>query len=74
MSQTRMMAAALVVLSATASAQPVEPPQTTLLHALFADHAVLQRDRPIDVWGVAQPSDDVTGGALRARDQVGIET
>ena len=26
-----------------------------LLHAMFQDHAVLQRDRPIRVWGHAAP-------------------
>jgi sialate O-acetylesterase len=32
-------------------AQPVKP----LLHPLFADHAVLQRDIKVPVWGWAQP-------------------
>jgi len=31
-----------------------------LLAAIFADHAVLQRDRPIEVWGRAQPGEQVT--------------
>jgi sialate O-acetylesterase len=30
-----------------------------LLHAMFQDHAVLQRDRPIRVWGHAQPNQEV---------------
>ena len=37
--------------------------------AIFADHAVLQRDRPIDVWGRAQPGEQVTvtmSGASRS--------
>lgn len=29
------------------------------LHALFADHAVLQRDRPLPVWGWADPGEEV---------------
>jgi sialate O-acetylesterase len=33
---------------------------TPLLNALFADHAVLQRDKPINVWGAANPGDEVT--------------
>jgi len=33
---------------------------TPLLATLFADHAVLQRDQPIVVWGTAGPGDDVT--------------
>lgn len=38
------------------------------LPALFSDHAVLQRDKPIPVWGGARPGERVTvslGGALR---------
>ena len=31
-----------------------------LLHEMFQDHAVLQRDRPIKVWGEARPSERVT--------------
>ncbi|HUQ12574.1 MAG TPA: sialate O-acetylesterase [Steroidobacteraceae bacterium] len=31
-----------------------------LMDALFVDHAVLQRDRPIDVYGRAAPGDEVT--------------
>lgn len=30
------------------------------LHALFADHAVLQRDTPVPVWGWAAPDEAVT--------------
>ena len=31
-----------------------------LLHEMFADHAVLQRDRPIPVWGEAAVGDGIT--------------
>jgi sialate O-acetylesterase len=31
----------------------------TLLHPMFADHAVLQRDQPIPVYGAARPGADV---------------
>lgn len=34
-------------------------PQPSLLDPMFQDHAVLQRDRPIPVWGEAQPRDEV---------------
>lgn len=34
--------------------------QAPLMHALFADHAVLQRDRPLEVWGQAAPGEEVT--------------
>jgi len=30
------------------------------LHALFADHAVLQRDTPVPVWGWAEPGEAIT--------------
>ena len=30
-----------------------------LLHEMFQDHAVLQRDRPIPVWGEAAPGAEV---------------
>jgi sialate O-acetylesterase len=36
---------------------------------IFSDHVVLQRDRPIDVWGRAQPGEQVTvtmAGATRS--------
>ncbi len=44
----------MAVLSGTAA--QAEP----LLHAMFADHAVLQRDQPIAVYGQAKPGADVT--------------
>lgn len=44
----------LAVLASRASAQ------TPLLNAVFQDHAVVQRDRPIEVWGHATPGADVT--------------
>jgi sialate O-acetylesterase len=34
--------------------------QAPLLAAIFSDHGVLQRDRPIEVWGRAQPGEHVT--------------
>jgi sialate O-acetylesterase len=45
-----------LLVCASAAAQEPAP----LLAAIFADHAVLQRDRPIEVWGRAQPSEQVT--------------
>lgn len=38
----------------------VHPALAGLLHATFQDHAVLQRDVPIPVWGTASPGDRVT--------------
>jgi sialate O-acetylesterase len=51
-------------LAAGARAEPV-----TLLHPMFQDHAVLQRDAPIRVFGTAAPGAavDVTFAAERAR-------
>jgi sialate O-acetylesterase len=50
------------------SAQAQSP---TLLHELFQDHAVLQRDRPISVWGQAAANEVVTvslaGATTQAR-------
>lgn len=42
-----------------------------LLDEMFQDHAVLQRDRPIPIWGQAEPNDEVTvefnGASVTAR-------
>jgi sialate O-acetylesterase len=46
----------LLVTSGIASAQ--QP--SALLGPLFQDHAVLQRDRPVPVWGTAPPAERVT--------------
>ncbi len=47
----------LIFALALLAAAPVEA--QTLLHPMFADHAVLQRDRPIPVYGQAVPGADV---------------
>lgn len=56
--------------AAGAGAAPTEPPQR-LLHEIFKDHAVLQRDRPIEVWGESRAGDEISvsfaGNAARAR-------
>ncbi|WP_212561419.1 sialate O-acetylesterase [Stenotrophomonas sp. PE591] len=49
-----MMVAAVVAMPAAARET------TGLLHPLFRDHAVLQRDRPIAVWGHAGPGQPVS--------------
>ena len=49
------MALACCAAPSLASAQDAPP----LLHPMFQDHAVLQRDRPIAVWGDAAPGTDV---------------
>jgi sialate O-acetylesterase len=47
-----------VVLFLSAVASPAFA-DTSLLGSMFRDHAVLQRDQPIKVWGEAQPSTQV---------------
>ena len=37
-----------------------EVPSAALLYATFQDHAVLQRDKPIPVWGLAAPGAQVS--------------
>ena len=67
-----LAAAALPVGVAAAGPAPAAAQQQApLLHALFQDHAVLQRDQPNRVWGVAAPGETVTvelagKGVLRA--------
>jgi sialate O-acetylesterase len=49
----RALFLALAILSVSARAELKLP-------ALFTDHAVLQRDMPLPVWGWSEPGDDVT--------------
>ncbi len=51
---------------AAASRPTPVPPVRPLLSAVFADHAVLQRDRPIPVWGWASAGEPVTVSLARA--------
>ena len=62
-------ASALVLLLGNAAqAAPGDPP---LLHAMFQDHAVVQRDQPIRVWGRTRPGEsvkvDFAGKSVRSR-------
>ncbi len=47
-----------VALAVLLSAAPLVAAQP-LLHAMFQDHAVVQRDQPIRIWGQAQPGEQV---------------
>jgi len=47
--------AALLAMALPLSAQE----QSTLLHSLFQDHAVLQRGQPVKLWGRAEPGAEV---------------
>ncbi|HET7777529.1 MAG TPA: sialate O-acetylesterase [Rudaea sp.] len=62
------LAAVTLVLGDCAQAAPGDPP---LLHAMFRDRAVVQRDQPIRVWGRARPGEsvkvDFAGKSARAR-------
>src|SRR5262249_7598405 len=60
----RRSATALGLVLAAANLHAAEPP---LLHALFSDHAVLPRGRPIAVWGTATAGDEVTVSFAGAR-------
>ncbi len=46
-----------VIMMAAAKSYAADPP---LMDALFVDHAVLQRDRPIPIWGHAGAGEEVT--------------
>ncbi len=54
----RALAFGLAFALASLAAGPAEA--ATLLHPMFADHAVLQRGQPIPVYGAAKPGADVT--------------
>lgn len=61
MRAARLALLSLALLAGTAQAAP-------LLNPVFSDHAVLQRERPISVWGTADPGERLTialGGASR---------
>jgi sialate O-acetylesterase len=49
---------ALCVLACAGMSGPAHA--STLLHAIFQDHVVLQRDKPINVWGDAAPGATLT--------------
>ena len=56
------------------AAQPA-PAGPQLLHPMFQDHAVLQRDRPISIYGEAEPGAAVTVtlGTLSAQARAGAD-
>src|SRR5262245_31172300 len=55
-----MRRVALVVLMASCSVDAAYAQSLNLLDELFGDHAVLQRERPIEVWGHAPAHELVT--------------
>lgn len=59
--QRALFARAIIAIAACwALPAPAQQSVTPLLHPLFQDHAVLQRDQPITVWGHAAPGTPVT--------------
>lgn len=59
MSKLRNALAALVSLTTCGIAAAADAPAVSLLGPPFVDHAVLQRERPINVWGDAAPGETV---------------
>src|SRR5436190_3611897 len=55
----RLVRACLALLAFAGPALPVAADPLPLLHPLFSDHAVLQRDTPVPVWGWAAPGSHV---------------
>src|SRR5690349_9655264 len=70
MSKLRNASLALMSLALCNSALGADAPAGSLLGPPFVDHAVLQRDRPINVFGDAAPGESVTvelsGASARA--------
>jgi sialate O-acetylesterase len=50
----------LIILIITPLASFADPSPRPLLHEIFQDHAVLQRDQPIKVWGESSAGDRVS--------------
>jgi sialate O-acetylesterase len=50
----------ILVIAGSTGAALAKGASVLTLGPLFQDHAVLQRDRPIAVWGTAAPGDEVT--------------
>lgn len=57
--RTLMFALALLAAAPGSIFAAVPADAASLLHPMFADHAVLQRERPISVYGQARPGADV---------------
>ncbi len=51
---------ALSLVVSTFVCSPLSAAEKLALSSLFTDHAVLQRDMPIPVWGKAEPASEVT--------------
>lgn len=67
MTSNWMRAAALLPMAITAPALAQAPATQPLLHPMFQDHGVLQRDRPIAVWGDAPAGERIEVTLANAR-------
>jgi sialate O-acetylesterase len=71
---TRVGMLAVIASLATWGGSALAAAQTPLMGPLFTDHAILQRDRPIKVWGEAAPGAAVSvtlaGASVEARADV----
>lgn len=56
------LAGLLLASSSLVSAAHAQQQRKTLLHTMFQEHAVLQREQPIRVWGHVSPGDEVKVG------------
>src|SRR5688572_10418303 len=64
-----VLAWAMCWVAAAATHAADEPSTAPLMARIFANHVVLQRDRPIDIWGQAKPGEEVIvtlSGATRS--------
>jgi sialate O-acetylesterase len=75
MSHPRLLAVCLLVLAACGAAKNFAADSALKLHGLFTDHLVLQRDRPIAVWGWDNPAQKITVklGAVSAETTAGAD-
>lgn len=55
-----LLSGILVLVTPLIAAAQSAKPSTLLMPAIFSDNMVLQRDRPVPVWGQAVPGEDVT--------------
>ena len=54
-----LLAATLTSVARAQDASALAPAAQPFLHPLFSENAVLQRDRPLTIWGWAQPGESV---------------